>query len=101
MGSGGMCHYCRRGTCACDELALMNTSGLDEETCHLLLSGVDEHYIVSIIKQFLRTPEQKIMLDTADISIEESLNGRYMPAQGSFIQAMYEDWNTKLGRKYF
>lgn len=61
----------------------------------------EEHYLVSAIKKYLRTPAQKVMLDSLDLSIEECLNGRYGETQETLILKMYADWNSRLGHKHF
>ena len=58
----------------------------------------DEHYLVDAIKKYLRTQEQKAILDAKDISIEDVINGREGEALDSdFLASMYDDWNAKLG----
>src|SRR5260370_8484168 len=56
---------------------LMRSSGLPEEVCYTLLYPDREEHTVDIVKQHLRTSEQKAWLDTRDLSIEDLLNGRY------------------------
>ncbi len=55
----------------------MRSSGLPEEVCYTLLYPDPEEHTVDIVKQYLRTSEQKAWLDAHDLSIEDLLNGRY------------------------
>src|SRR5260370_4898241 len=56
---------------------LMRSSGLPEEVCYTLLYPVREEHTVDIVKQYLRTSEQKAWLHAHDLSVEDLLNGRY------------------------
>src|SRR5260370_2901214 len=56
---------------------LMRSSGLPEEVCYTLLYPDREEHTVDIVKQYLRTSEQKAWLDAHDLSVEDLLNGRY------------------------
>src|SRR5260370_5848189 len=56
---------------------LMPSSGLPEEVCYALLYPDREEHTVDIVKQYLRTSEQKARLDAHDLSVEDLLNGRY------------------------
>src|SRR5260370_7370339 len=56
---------------------LMRSSGLPEEVCYTLLYPDREEHTVDIVKQYLRTSEQKAWLDAHDLSIEDLLNTRY------------------------
>src|SRR5260370_30767705 len=56
---------------------LMRSSGLPEEVCYTLLYPDREEHTVDIVKQHLRTSEQKAWLDAHDLSVEDLLNGRY------------------------
>lgn len=61
-----------------------------------------EEYLVAAIKRYLRTPEQKAMLDARDISIEDVLNGRIEGEdQDDIYNALFNDWNAKLGFRGF
>jgi len=61
-----------------------------------------EEYLVAAIKRYLRTPEQKAILDARDISIEDVLNGRIEGAdQDDIYNMLFNDWNAKLGFRGF
>ena len=59
----------------------------------------DEKYLVQAIKMHLLTEQQKTMLFRVDLSIEDCLNGRY--GEQPEVEAMYEEWNAKLGFRCF
>ena len=80
---------------------LMRSSGLPEEVCYTLLYPDREEHTVDIVKQYLRTSEQKAWLDAHDLSVEDLLNGRYGGDDESGVEAIYGAWNAKLGRKMF
>ncbi len=80
---------------------LIRSSGLPEEVCNTLLHPDREEHIVGVIKQYLRTSEQKAWLDAHDLSIEDLLNGRYGGQDESEVAAIYGAWNAKLGKKMF
>lgn len=61
----------------------------------------EEKYLVQAIKLHLRTPEQKAIIDGLDVSIEDMLNGRYNGRQEKQIEAIYQQWNDKLGFRSF
>jgi hypothetical protein len=63
----------------------------------------DEEYLVEAIKLHLRTPQQKKILDSMDLSIYDILNGRYgdVAGQDKKIEKIYQEWNDKLGFKNF
>lgn len=62
----------------------------------------EEQYQVASIKKHLRTPEQKKILDEADLSIEDLLNGRYSKENEiATVSKCIVDWNAKLGFNYF
>ena len=58
-------------------------------------------YLVAAIKKWLRTPEQKKVLDDLDLSIEEMLNGSYTEDQSAAVGTIYDAWNQKLGFRAF
>lgn len=80
---------------------LKPTITISDEDRYTLENPDSEHYVVAVIKRCLRTPEQKTMLDHQDLSIEDLLNGRYGGEQEPFVYSLYEDWNKKLGYRYF
>lgn len=61
----------------------------------------EEKYHMAAIKRYLRTPEQKIRLDEADISLEELMSGSYGHAFHSMTQGILKEWNEKLGFHYY
>ena len=76
---------------------------IPQEVLNDFKEGFDkEEYLVAAIKRYLRTPEQKAMLDARDISIEDVLNGRIVGAdQDDIYNTLFEDWNAKLGFRGF
>lgn len=61
-----------------------------------------EQYLVPAIKRWLRTEDQRQRMAKADVSIEEMLNGRYNGERvGGVVQAIFDEWNAKLGFKSF
>lgn len=73
---------------------------ISEEEFEYLTDGGEEGDIVKVIKDNLRTPEQKQGLFDRDLSIENVLNGRYRSDDG-FVGGMLQDWNARLGQKVF
>lgn len=73
---------------------LMRASGLPEEVCYTLLYPDREEHTVDIVKQYLRTSEQKAWLDAHDLSIEDLLNGRYGGDDEPGVEATYGAWNA-------
>jgi hypothetical protein len=63
----------------------------------------DEHYLVSAIKKHLLTAEQKEKLNQLDLSIADTLNGRYGGRAGeeAEVNRIYKAWNKKLGFQNF
>jgi hypothetical protein len=57
----------------------------------------DEHYLVTAIRKFLLTPEQKALMAKHDMSIEDMLNGRTNGRQSQVVTRIYHEWNAKLG----
>ena len=73
-----------------------------DEEWHLWDMNGEEEYTVPLIKKYLRTPEQKTMLDQLDISIEDALNGRVEGAEKQeFLHAIFTCWNQTLGYQHF
>lgn len=60
-----------------------------------------EEDTIRLIKKYLRTPEQKALLDEADLSIEDLLNGRYANGYQGLAESLFADWNQRLGKKEF
>jgi hypothetical protein len=81
-----------------------NSRGLlTDDELYTLRNPDSLEYVVTIIKEKLRNAEQKQWLDANDISIEESLTGRWevTPARDKFMQEMFADWNRKCGEHQF
>jgi len=71
-----------------------------EQIAAYLSAGVDgEEWAIRVIKKHLRTPEQQAWLAAQDYTLEDVLNGR--TSGDPEIQAMFDDWNAKLGVKEF
>ena len=61
-----------------------------------------EEYLVAAIKKYLRTPEQKVKMDAADITIEEILNGRVAGVENQqLVREILNQWNVVAGEKFF
>lgn len=61
-----------------------------------------EEYLVSAIKQYLRTEEQRKWLYDHDLSIEDCLNGRYPgDLEEEVAEVLYKPWNEILGFREF
>jgi hypothetical protein len=71
------------------------------EDKHLWENCSKEHYMVSLIRRYLLTADQRETLHEADLSIEDMLNGRFGAAQESLVLAVFSNWNETLGEKYF
>lgn len=61
----------------------------------------EEKYLVQAIKKHLRTEDQRKRMFDLDISIEEMLNGRYPMDKFDLVDAIYAEWNKKLGFQAF
>ena len=61
----------------------------------------EEGYLVTAIKRYLRTEEQRALLHQEDLSIEGLLNGRYTSQQASLVNKIMSEWNERLGFKAF
>src|SRR5260370_22849220 len=80
---------------------LMRSSGLPEEVCYTLPYPDREEHTVDIVKQYLRTSEQKAWLDAHDLSIEDLLNGRYGGHGEARAQPILEGLDPKTAAKKF
>lgn len=60
-----------------------------------------EEYLVPAIEKHLLTEDQRKRMFDAHLSIEKMLNGRYYGRQAPVVQAIYDEWNAKLGFKAF
>lgn len=83
------------------EIKLQPRIELSEEDIYTLENATGEEYVVAVIKRYLRTSEQKAWLDGQDLSIEDLMNGRYGGEQEPIVLSIYNDWNAKLGVRYF
>jgi hypothetical protein len=72
-----------------------------QDLADLLEDGSDEHIQVRRIKEYLLTEEQKKQLYDANYDLSDVLNGRTLPDFESAVEAMFADWNAKLGRHIF
>lgn len=71
-----------------------------EQIAGYLMAGVDdEEWPIRVIKMHLRTEEQRAWLAVQDYGIEDILSNRTHSEPE--IEAMYDDWNNKLGIKVF
>lgn len=85
-----------------DEIAeeeISKHTGINIEEVHAFMNY--EEHAVEFVKAHLRTPEQKKWLDEQDLSIEDVFNGRFGAGQEEYVEKMFDEWNTKLGRKHF
>lgn len=71
------------------------TKAIWEEAC----CNYEEEYLVAAIKKYLRTPEQKALIEAKDSSIEDMLNGRV--ENDDWTDGMFQAWNAALGWKEF
>lgn len=80
---------------------LLNGSPQWEEVCYFFENGefYEEYYLVEAIERWLLTEEQRKQMYDNKISIEKMLNGRC--ANPQIVQAIYKEWNDKLGDKHF
>jgi hypothetical protein len=60
-----------------------------------------EQYLVEAIEKHLLTEDQRKRMFDAHLSIEKMLNGRYGISLSPVVQAIYDEWNQKLGFKEF
>jgi hypothetical protein len=61
----------------------------------------EESYLVQAIERWLLTEEQRKRIFDAHLSIEKMLNGRYGEKEESAVEAIYNEWNAKLGHYQF
>lgn len=61
----------------------------------------EEQYLVEAIEQHLLTEDQRKLIFDSKLSIEKMLNGRTTSQHSLVTQQVYNEWNTKLGFKYF
>lgn len=80
---------------------ILNGKANSNQLVEFFQSGYDEYLIVIGIKKYLRTPEQKEMLNSFDLSVEDILNGRFYRAEEEMVENIFENWNYKLGKKVF
>lgn len=61
----------------------------------------DEGYLVSAIRKYLLTEEQKNSLNRINLSIEDCLNGRFGENEEKVVLDIFAAWNAKLGFRQF
>ena len=61
----------------------------------------EEEYLVRAIRKQLLTPEQKQAMSSADLTIEDMLNGRVNEQQEELVDSIFQEWNVFLGMDYF
>jgi hypothetical protein len=76
-------------------------SGIPLEYCNTLLHPDNEYELVRVIRIFLRTMTQKLILDNMGLTIEDCLHHRCAPDQEWTVVAIFSAWNEKLGWKCF
>jgi len=64
-------------------------------------SAYDEDHLILSIQNQLLTAEQKAALKEHDLTICDTLNGRFNASQESLVLSLFEAWNAKLGWKEF
>ena len=76
---------------------------LSEEIIYELEHPDHEEPIVDIIKEYLRTDEQRRWMETQDLTIADILNGRFCGTEATvmIIESMFRDWNEKIGKRIF
>lgn len=60
----------------------------------------EEHYLVAAIKLHLMSQADKRIIEQQNSSIEDMLNGR-VEGNTTWVQQMYERWNSLLGFRCF
>jgi hypothetical protein len=60
-----------------------------------------EEYLVQAIEKWLQTEEQRKRMFDARLSIEKMLNGRFTADVEKDVDAIFAEWNAKLGFKAF
>ena len=61
----------------------------------------EERYTVQAIEKHLLTEDQRKRMFDMRLSIEKMLNGRHGNLESSTVDAIFEEWNTKLGFREF
>lgn len=85
-----------------DAVTLSDNIGICYEDAKSLIEGSwEESDVVYFLKQYLRTPAQKKILDDLDYSIDDMMNGRIEMQDIPAIDAIFIDWNTRMGIKFF
>ena len=57
----------------------------------------EEKYLVEAIEKHLQTEDQRKRMFDARLSIEKMLNGRYPISSMLVVEAIFAEWNKKLG----
>lgn len=61
----------------------------------------EEYELVMFIMEILIAPAQTQWLNTQNLTIADLLNGRFNGDQEPTVQALFRDWNLKLGTRLF
>jgi hypothetical protein len=69
------------------------------EKVHLGL--YEEFELVHFIMHYLIHPSQTAWLNAQDLTIQDTLNGRFNGEQEETILAFFQDWNLLCGEKLF
>jgi len=72
----------------------------EEEKLHFT-NPDNEAELVNAIRTHLLSKTQRQQLFDANISVEDILNGRFEERYSTLIDALFTDWNEKLGRRQF
>ena len=85
-----------------DAEILSNNIGICYDDAISLIEGNwEESEVVHFLKQHLRTPAQKKILNDFDYSIEDMMNGRIEIQDISMINAIFDDWNSRMGIRFY
>jgi hypothetical protein len=61
----------------------------------------EEYELVMVIMEELINPPQAYWLKEQGLQISDLLNGRFNTEQYPTVQAIFMDWNLKLGKRIF
>ncbi len=79
-------------------------TGLDDEGIRLYFRDgefFEESHLVTAIRKHLLTPQQRRILADLNLSIEDILNGRVTGYSEWAVDAIFDEWNVKLGFRHF
>ena len=82
------------------ELLLYGKPTANQISAELAKDFPDEHYLVAAIKCHLMSEDDKRIIEQQNSSIEDMLNGR-VRGDTTWVQQMYERWNSLLGFRCF